>query len=131
MQIEVIDYPIFVRLGCFKEERLAGQEIRVSLNAQIHLRAPWLDNLTLTLDYGLLISTLMDVVHNKEFHLVESVVLTIGEELIKRFSKIKTVCVTVEKPVIPSGLMRGATVRVKETFSQPKQQNRNSNPQTL
>ena len=32
-KIEIIDYPVFLKLGCFSSEKLHGQEVLISLTA--------------------------------------------------------------------------------------------------
>jgi FolB domain-containing protein len=117
--ISIKDYPVFVRVGYYEFERLAGQEVLVSLALEIGDLAEeeaLLDELSGTLDYGLVLATVTRLVGNCSVKLIESVVGKIGRGLLSEFEQIKAIDVIVEKTRIPNGIAMGASVSVSEHF---------------
>ena len=118
MIIDIKRYPVFMKLGVFKEEQIMGQEVLVSLRAQIDC-----DNLSLikdelgrTLDYGKLISALDEILEDKAFKLVETAVDRVGTGLMQKFVQIHSLDIAIEKPLLPSGLGKGAKVSIEHSF---------------
>ncbi len=118
MRIEIIEYPVFMRIGCFREERLHGQEVLVTVFAEIRMDSgtPLGDDLKKTLDYGDIIRTLDHALKDREFKLIESAVIAVGQSLIGQFLQVQKLDVTIEKPVLPGGMAKGGRIRIHETF---------------
>ncbi len=119
--ITVIDYPVFMRLGCFESERIAGQFALVTLVLDLgpfahDQGAPESDDISRTLDYGAVLAAVEGIVSNQEIHLIETAVFLLGRGLIERFAMIKSATVTIEKSRIPHGLAKGARILVTEQF---------------
>ena len=118
MRIEIIEYPVFVRIGCFREERLHGQEVLVTVFADIRMESGLAlgDDLKKTLDYGDIIRTLDAALKDREFKLIESAVIAVGQSLIEKFLQVEKLDVTIEKPVLPGGMAKGGRIRIHESF---------------
>ncbi len=116
--IEVLQYPVVMRLGFFPDERRVVQEVYISL--RVHLDAkiqPGLhDDLDLTLDYGRVMRLLDELLTDKEVKLVETVVELVGNAVLTAFPAIVAVDVSVEKRTLPKFIAKGAHVRVSRSF---------------
>ena len=119
MRIELIDDPVFIKIGCFKEERLHGQEVLVTLNATLasDLTPGLSDELERTVDYGSIIQSIDSVLKDREFHLIETAVTMLGLRLLEVFVGLSDVDLIIEKRILPFGIAKGARVRAHETFS--------------
>ncbi len=115
--IEIRDYPVFMKIGWTKAERLAPQEVLVSLTAQLntsceeHIE----DHLDLTLDYAVMMKHIDEILETKEFKLIETIVSRLGHSFLRDFELIKSLEVAVEKK-IPFGLAKGATIKISHEF---------------
>ena len=117
--IKISDYPVFVRLGCFESERVAGQEVLVSLVLDLGPRGQGLartDDISSTLDYAAALVAVDCLIANKAINLIESAVAIIGFGLLREFPSIFELDVTITKRRIPSGLAKGAIIAVSEHF---------------
>ena len=119
MKIHISEYPVFMKLGYYSRERLPGQEILVSLEADIgdSLNFAEKEELSASVDYGQLIRLTEETLRDKEIKLVETVVSLLGRRVIEQFPRIVGVNVRVEKPVLPDGMGKGAKVSVSHYFS--------------
>jgi dihydroneopterin aldolase len=119
MLITIDRYPVFIKLGHFPHERVLGQEVLVSLGVELDeaLLADMHDNLDDTLDYGALIAKIDQELGDKEIKLIETAVLRLGRRLLETLPAIAAVEVTIEKPVLPQGMNKGAKVSVHHRFS--------------
>ena len=113
--IEIQDYPVFVRLGYFPQERLVGQEVLVSIEAQLHpsVDPSRGDDLKKTVDYGELLEGVNGVLKGAEIKLVETACDQVAQKLMQSFSDIEKLTVSIEKTALPSGIAKGARVRVR------------------
>jgi len=118
MRIEIIEYPVFMRIGCFREERLHGQEVLVTVFAEINMEpnTALSDDIKKTLDYGDIITTLDATLKDREFKLIESAVVAVGQSLLGQFLQVTKLDVTIEKPVLPGRMAKGGRIRIQETF---------------
>lgn len=117
MKINIVRYPLFMRLGYFVGERIRGQEVLVSLVVELPKRKEGIgDNLENTTDYSKILEVLNLTLGDKEMKLVETAVERTGAVLLDRFPQISKVHVTIEKPVLPDGVGRGAQVSVSSEF---------------
>ena len=104
--IEVMNYPVFCRLGFFPHERLVGQEILVSVEAVLcegSDPAPQ-DDLDKTVDYAGILVVIDKVLKSAEIHLVETACDRVAKQLLVDYHSIDQIKVTVEKTLLPSGL---------------------------
>lgn len=117
--IEIDEYPVFVRLGYYAQERLVGQDIRVSLSLQLDasIDLGGRDDLAATLDYGAVLRRIDALVAGQEIRLVETVVDKLGHGLLAAFAQLAGVSVQVTKPLLPAGVGRGAGITVSRRFS--------------
>ena len=117
--IKITDYPVFVRIGCFESEKIAGQEVLVSLVIDVGPiggAEQSSDDISATLDYGQVLPVVTHLVCNQAIKLIETVVTKIGRGLLQEFTLIQAVDATVEKRRIPGGLAKGASISVSEHF---------------
>ncbi len=107
-----------MRLGYFPKERIMGQEVFVSIDVSIKPRQnePIDDVLENTVDYGKILEIIDKTLKDQEMKLIETVVQKVANGLLFYFAKISAIEVTVEKPILPNGISKGAKVSVTETF---------------
>ena len=117
-KIEIIDYPVFVKLGCFEAERLHGQEVLVSIEAILSdERNPGVsDELSETIDYGSILKYVDDQFSARSVNLIETVLNELGSGLIVTFETLKQVNVSVEKTILPESISKGGRVKISGTF---------------
>ena len=115
MNLQIQNYPVFVRIGHFPQERLQGQNILISLDIELPPLPESVD-LDATVDYCHIFSLINDLLKDQEIYLLETAVNRLGRGLLSRFSQLKKVCVTIEKPILPEGVNRGARICLSETF---------------
>lgn len=117
--IEVLNYPVFCRLGYFPHERLVGQEILVSIEAHLSAAADPAENddLAKTVDYGAFLVTVDEVLKGAEVHLVETACDRVAQRIMSRFSLVDHIQVTIEKTLLPKGVAKGSAVRVHRVIS--------------
>jgi dihydroneopterin aldolase len=117
--IEVIDYPVYSRIGFYPNERLSGQEILVSITAKLKpdFGPKGSDDLKQTLNYAKITEIIDTELKSKELKLIETACHILGQRLLKDFWMIDAVDVKVEKTVFPPGTARGSRIRVNQLFS--------------
>ncbi|NRA45176.1 MAG: dihydroneopterin aldolase [Oligoflexales bacterium] len=118
MEIHIQQYPVFMRLGYYSMERLMGQEVLVSVDAELgdlYLEHAD-DDLGNSIDYGKIIGMIEQVLLNREIKLVETAVASLGNAMMHRFESIQCLRVLIEKPILPNGLGKGAKVSVSHSF---------------
>lgn len=116
--IEILEYPVYVKLGCFDVERLHGQQVLVSIKCWLRVeQLSWAsDSLGSTIDYGQILAKIDEDLSGKTFNLVETIVQRLGDVLIRDFQLVKKVRVLVEKKILPGGVAKGGRIRVERTF---------------
>lgn len=117
--IEIIDYPVFVKLGCFETERLHGQEVLVSIAAELskEMDAGVTDDLNQTIDYGNLMKLVDDLFSGKTVQLIETILNDLGSSLISRFEVVEKATICVEKTILPNGVAKGGRVKLSRVFT--------------
>ena len=115
MQIELENYPVYMRLGCYRTERLVGQEVLISAVLDIG-SVPLQDDLAVTLDYAEVVATFDEVLQSCEVKLLEYAIMVLGKELLQRYPMVQKALISIEKPVLPENLAKGGRVRVSEQF---------------
>ncbi|MFK7872231.1 MAG: dihydroneopterin aldolase [Oligoflexales bacterium] len=113
--LEIERYPIFVRIGHYAQERLQGQEVLVSIVAELPTLPEHIE-LEDTVDYSHIFALMDDLLKDQDVYLLETAVNRLGVGLCAAFSMLKHLRVTIEKPVLPDGLNRGARVSISEVF---------------
>ncbi|MCB9229310.1 MAG: dihydroneopterin aldolase [Deltaproteobacteria bacterium] len=117
MEIHISGFPVFMKLGYFSKERLSGQEVLVSLSAEIIEFSPSeTEDLSASVDYGRLISLTEAVLKDQEVRMIETAVFRLGQRMINEFPRISRLFVKVEKPILPDGMGKGARVSVSHLF---------------
>ncbi len=115
MLLLVTNYPVYVKIGCFSSERIIGQEILVSLEVTLPDSISC-DDIEYTLDYGTLLKKVDVILLDKNIKLLETTVIFLGENLLKLFPQIISVHVTIEKPIVPFGITKGANIKCSQIF---------------
>jgi dihydroneopterin aldolase len=120
MLIQVIDFPVYMKIGYRSVERLEAQNVLVSLDVNVDNDAdPGLsDDLGRALDYGLLAGMIDEQLNGRECRLIETAVNLVGEAIMRANPRIKDCTVTVEKTSLPQSIMKTARVRVNKRFFQ-------------
>lgn len=90
--------------GCLPEERIKGQPFIVDLALRLDLKDAGLtDDLQRTVDYSEVCKTVVAIIEEKPFNLIEALAYAIGDRLLEQFSLLVSVAVTVHKPEAPIG----------------------------
>ena len=93
MKINIVRYPVFMRLGYFVGERIRGQEVLVSLLVELLKPKEGIgDDLEKTTDYGRILEVVDRTLANKEMKLVETAVEKTGAMLLECFPQIQKEC---------------------------------------
>lgn len=114
--IQIFDYPVYMKIGFFEEEQLSGQEVLVSIKLHLDKSFNHFDDLGDTLDYGEVLEKIDETLSGKSMKLVETAVNHLGITLIKDFSVVKKVRVTIAKLKIPGSINKGARIEVSDKF---------------
>ena len=119
LRIEVINYPVYVRLGHFSHERALGQEILVTViaNFKANVGPELSDDLQKTVDYSLIMAVIERELKGRDVKLVETACAMLGKALLKEFWQFETIDVVIEKTTLPPGIAKGAKIRAGQTFS--------------
>ena len=117
MQIHIDCFPIFVKLGYYTQERLTGQEVFVSLTAEVNqFDKTDSDDISDVVDYGQLIKMIESLLKDREIKFVESAIMILGNGLMDSIPKIRKLNLLIEKPVLPNGMGKGAKISVSHRF---------------
>lgn len=116
-KVHIVDYPVYMTLGCFRQEQLAGQEVLVSLVARFNSAAADNDDLQLTVDYGQICQVVDQTLQYQKFNLVETCVQRVGQVLLQGFPQIDAIDVQIKKTIIPHGAGKGAQVSLSAQFT--------------
>lgn len=118
LTIRINDFPVKMRIGVYPEERESAQDVILSLrmNLSRHVNPGQSDDLQKTLDYGAVMGCIAEVLHDREYQLVETVVNIVGELIMGSFPHVEKVQVTATKQKIPLSIARGATFSVEQSF---------------
>ena len=88
--------------GVFEHERLNGQEFLVDIKIYIDLsRASVTDELSDTVDYGLISARVVEEISGEPVNLIERLAGRIGDRLLNEFTAIAKIEVSVHKPSAP------------------------------
>jgi len=105
---------VHVRCGVTDEERTLPQALLVDLAYAYEARAA--DDVSGTVDYGVLLEEVAQVLERQEFRLLETGARRVGEHVLETFPAVREIAVTVTKPRVPvarslSGVSIRATFR--------------------
>ncbi len=90
--------------GCLPAEREKGQKFFVDLTLFTDLKkAGKTDNLTDTVNYAEVYTSVKNIVEGTPRNLIEAVAESIAEEVLADFPKVQRVAVTLHKPSAPIG----------------------------
>ena len=125
-QLDIDSYPVFVRLGYFEAERLAGQEVLVTICAKVAIEGSFVpESLEAIVDYGAVMETVDVVLRGKSIKLIETAVHRVGTQILDGFPPVRWCRVTIHKPILPRGIAKGARVSVTATFTRDPKDVRN------
>lgn len=100
-RIEVTGIEVFAHHGVFEDERRAGQRFVIDLTLDVDLtHAGATDDLASTVDYGVLIGRVHDVVSSEQWNLIERVAQRVADVVLDD-ARVERVVVTVHKPEAP------------------------------
>ena len=118
LNIEILEYPVYFKLGFYREERYEAKKVLISLNISLKTGVAYTnsDNIAETLDYGVVAQFLDQLLLNKEILLIETVVNQVGQQCLETFTDIKKIKVTVEKTCLPEEILKTARVRCYDEF---------------
>ena len=117
--IQIENYPVFMKIGCFKEEQLAGQDVLVSMTLDVGSmhQVGKMDEVSHTVNYADVMTTVDHLLVNKSVALIEKAVLILGEGILASFPRVSSTEISITKNRIPGGITKGASVSVSESFS--------------
>lgn len=101
-RIELRGLEVFARHGVFDQEQDDGQVFRIDVVVCLDLsRAGETDDLSDTLDYGVMAQRVHEVVAGERWNLIERVAARVAETVLSGDGRIESVSVTVHKPSAP------------------------------
>lgn len=101
-RILISDLHFFGYHGLLPEEASLGQRFQVDLACDLDLsEAGRSDDMTKTVHYGEIISTVESVVTTRRYKLIEALAEAIAAELFGKFERIERVRVRIDKPGAP------------------------------
>lgn len=117
MNIHIEKYPVFMKLGYYVGERIRGQDVLISLNVELMpLQKNINDDLENTTNYAQILEVIDHTLRDQEMKLIETAVEKLGAVLLEIFPQIQTLNLSIEKPILPDGIGRGARVSVSCQF---------------
>ncbi len=104
-EIRIENLEVFAKHGVFTEENALGQKFMVSLSMYMDTRpAGKSDDLILSVNYGEVSAFITEYMKENTYKLIETVCEKLAEELLLRYSLVKSLKLTVKKPWAPVGL---------------------------
>jgi dihydroneopterin aldolase len=90
--------------GALQEEQNMGGKFEADVDIYTDFsEAAAKDDLRLTINYHDVYKFIYKLVHEKKYYLIETLALTIADELLKKYSNIKKIAVRVRKHSVPVG----------------------------
>ena len=105
---------VFAHHGVLPEETRLGQRFYVSLDCRLDLsEAGRSDDVARTVSYADLAAIVVDHATQRRFDLIEALAETIAAEILRRFERIRSVTVRVDKPSAPvPAILDGVCVEI-------------------
>jgi len=108
-------YPVQMSLGVFSEERKQYCLVLVGLKCTYSLKEPK-DQISQTLNYADLIEQIDIHLKKKHIQLIETAVDGLGEHVLKSFSGIRSLEVSIEKTSFPNNVLKSGSVCISKSF---------------
>ena len=103
--ISIENLEIYANHGVLKEETVLGQKFIISGKLYFDIsKAGISDDLGSTVNYAEVCSEIFDLVKNNTFKLIEMLAEKIADEILRKYSMLREVEITVKKPWAPIGL---------------------------
>jgi FolB domain-containing protein len=106
-----------MRLGYYPFERLHGQEVLVSVSVNFDRKNKKSDILQETIDYIKVIEFIDHTLKDSEIKLLEKAVEVLGQNFLEEYRTVKSISIKIDKPIIPGGRVKGASVSASEIFT--------------
>ena len=105
---------VFAHHGVLPEETRLGQRFYVSLDCRLDLGdAGRSDDVARTVSYADLAAIVVDLATHRRFDLIEALAETIAAEILRRFERIVSLTVRVDKPSAPvPAIIDGVAVEI-------------------
>ena len=103
-KIYIKEYEIFAKHGVFKEEKTLGQKFILDIEADLSLEeAGKTGDLTKSVHYGELALFIEKIFTKESYDLIETAAENLAEEILKKYTIIKSINIKVKKPWAPIG----------------------------
>jgi dihydroneopterin aldolase len=100
--VEIAGLELAGRHGALEAERDGPQPFLYDV--ELELDEPASDELVQTADYREVVALIRDVSRSRQFHLLESLAVTLADTMLERFPNARSVYVRVRKPHVELGL---------------------------
>jgi dihydroneopterin aldolase len=100
--VEIANLELAGRHGALEAEREGPQPFLYDI--ELELDEPASDELVQTADYREVVALIRDVSRGRQFHLLESLAVTLADTMLERFPAARSVYVRVRKPHVELGL---------------------------
>ena len=118
MKISITNYPLSLKIGHFQSERSFTREVFISLELELKAANPKnLEDLERTIDYGAVLSFLEKKYSDSSYHLIETLLYKVADDLMQTFPLLDKLKVKIEKTLIRAKLIKGARITVEESFT--------------
>ncbi len=102
--IRIKNISFYAYHGALKEEQNIGGIFEADVDMYCDFsKAAEFDDLKLTVNYHDVYKHIIKLVHQKKYHLIESIVTVIADELIEAYPRISKIAVRVRKHSVPLG----------------------------
>ena len=98
MKVKINRIKLFGYHGVYEQEKTNGQEFHISV--EIKISSKYLDDITSTVDYSLIIQSIKETFDEKRYDLIESLAIAISDKIMKD-RRIKSTIISVKKPTPP------------------------------
>ena len=117
MRLTIQDYTLYIKIGHFASEKKFAREVYLSLDIEFFLDVKNFDNmLQETMDYSAVTELIEDKFTYKTFDLIETLVISVGRELICHFPRINTVSVKADKSFLSKKVSKNAKLSLTHLF---------------
>jgi dihydroneopterin aldolase len=119
LQIDVRNYPVFMKIGYRSEERFKAQNVLISVRLVVSPAGDpgQSDDLNQAVDYGQVAHLIEELLAGKEYKLIETAVHAVGRGIIQQFPAVLSARVSVEKTCLPQSQMKTSRVKISRDFS--------------
>ena len=119
MMIQIQDFPIYLKIGCYKYEKKAPSKVLLDLKCFYKFDPQQHDHLTQTIDYDQLLQAIIEFTESrlKPVNLLETLVSRLGSMICEKFTLLDSLEIKATKIELSTQLTRNSRISVSESFT--------------